>query len=206
MLEDPKSTNNHQGAQPEQGTEYASSLLEIKNKFIENGFSIFKAQDIPEIAEIFDATATLDYLQPYANRGQTRGAILLRDLTWQIDGVVRTFTESIQGESLKSVMAAILDQTSVESGEVLLNNYSPGESLSRHKDGEYRPTLKAVLLFYLPPTSDNALHIECKDNKIINPLLKAGDCILLSPDLYHWVEEVKTPRRSLLIELQSPQK
>jgi hypothetical protein len=206
MFQDTKNTNEPKDPQAGSEPQYSSNLLEIKTAFTKEGFSIFKAQDVPEVAEVFEAAATLDYLKPYANRGQTRGAILLRDLTWQIDAEVREFTEKIESCALKSIMAATLDQPSIELGEVLLNNYSKGESLARHKDGSYRPTLKAVLLFYLTPTSDSALHIEGKNNQVINPFLKGGDCILLSPDLYHWVEEVKTPRRSLLIELKAPEK
>lgn len=178
------------------------NIRTIRETFLNDGFSKFKADSIPEIQTAYQTAELLSKVVPYPRRGQTRGVEVLQDYPWDKNAV--DLMSIVRDKSLIDCMKMLLSEQDLKSGTVLLNNYRPGEQLERHKDGSYRPDLKAVLLLYLAPTSDTALHLETRDGKDINPRLEAGDCILLHPDIYHWVEPVQSNRRSVLIEFSDP--
>jgi hypothetical protein len=178
------------------------NIQRIREVFKTTGFISFKADALPEIEQAYKTAELLSELNPHPRRGQTRGVEVLQDYPWDKNAV--ELVRIARDKPLIDCMKMLLSEQDLKSGTVLLNNYRPGERLERHRDGIYRPDLKAVLLVYLSPTSDTALHIENKQGEDINPKLEAGDCILLHPDIYHWVEPVQTNRKSVLIEFSDP--
>jgi hypothetical protein len=182
--------------------ELGSNIRHIQESFKTTGFASFKANSIPEIEQAYKTAELLDKVNPTPRRGQTRGVEILQD--YPFDKHAIELMQIVRDKPLVDCLKMLLSEQDLKSGTVLLNNYRPGEMLERHRDGVYRPDLKGVLLIYLPPTSDTALHLETRDGEKINPRLEAGDCILLHPDIYHWVEPVQSPRRSVLIEFSDP--
>ncbi len=176
----------------------------LNRDFELHGYYIFKVDQCDNLSNLPKALNSIANIQQSAERGQTRGVVDLTDYMWSSNQKVSKFLEYIKGSEVAEFARVALNKPEIQIGTVLLNTYHRNEFLERHKDGQYRPDLFAVLLVYMTPTADNALELELKSGEKIRPKLEAGDCILLSPDLYHTVHPVESSRKSLLIEFKNP--
>lgn len=180
------------------------AIQDINNQFEDKGYAQFRVESFSELVSLNDHLKSAEDIDCRAGRYQTRGAIVLNDYMWVCNPKFAGLFSFLKNGEIVEFAKKTLNQPEISIGTVLLNNYHKNEFLDRHKDGEYRPDLLAVLLVYMNPTSDNALEIELKNGEQIRPHLQAGDCILLSPQLYHTVHPVESPRKSLLIEFKDP--
>jgi hypothetical protein len=179
-------------------------LQSINQAFQQHGYVQFRVDDFSETEKLNYHLKSAEGVECHAGRYQTRGAMVLTDHMWITDPKLADLFSFLKNGALVEFAKISLNQPEISIGTVLLNTYNKNEFLERHKDGEYRPDLVAVLLIYMNPTSDNALEIELGKGQSIRPNLRAGDCILLSPQLYHTVHPVESPRKSLLIEFKDP--